>query len=59
MQRNVDDTAASTAEIAVNVTAIADAARASKATIDASHTSVADLAGLSADLRRTVQHFRY
>ncbi|MFB9446823.1 methyl-accepting chemotaxis protein [Dactylosporangium vinaceum] len=59
MQRNVDDTAASTAEIAVNVTAIADAARASKATVDASHTSVADLAGLSADLRRTVQRFRY
>jgi methyl-accepting chemotaxis protein len=59
MQRNVDETALSTAEIAVNVTAIADAAKASKATVDSSHSSVAALAGLSADLRRTVQRFRY
>ncbi|WP_426512875.1 hypothetical protein ACPPVO_20870 [Dactylosporangium sp. McL0621] len=59
MQRNVDDTAASAAEIAVNVTAIADAASAGKATVDASHGSVATLAELSGDLRRTVQRFRY
>ncbi|MFI5908456.1 methyl-accepting chemotaxis protein [Dactylosporangium sp. NPDC051541] len=59
MQRNVDDTAASTAEIAVNVNTIAAAAKAGKETVDASHGSVADLAGLSADLRRTVQRFRY
>ncbi|MEU7871769.1 hypothetical protein [Dactylosporangium sp. NPDC049140] len=48
-----------TAEIAVNVTAIADAASAGKATADASHGSVATLAELSGNLRRTVQRFRY
>jgi methyl-accepting chemotaxis protein len=59
MQRNVDKTAASTAEIALSVTAIADTAKGSKATVDSGHGSVATLAGLSADLRRTVQRFRY
>ena len=63
MQRNVDETAASTAEIAVNVNvtadADADADKVSKATVHDSHDSVATLAELSAELRRTMQRFRY
>jgi len=59
MHRNVNATAANSADIAANVDAIAVAAQTSKAGVDGNHAVVAALTSLAGQLRGQVSHFRF
>jgi len=59
MHRNVNATATTSADIAANVDAIAEAAQSSKVGVDGNHDVVATLTHLAGQLRSQVSHFRF
>ncbi|MEU4623314.1 methyl-accepting chemotaxis protein [Actinoplanes sp. NPDC023801] len=59
MNRSVSDTAQAADQIAVNVSTVAEAAQLTTQGVTEAQQATAELAGMSANLRALVSHFRY
>jgi len=59
MNRNVNEAATGSSEIAVNITGVATAAETTTAGVAQTQQAAGELAHLSSDLKQLVSHFRY